>query len=89
MFTPLFLMVCFLICYAPRLPADPLARCECIRFFVCSLRTLPAPCLGNTLGGTPFSEPHPQGPPHPPTQGPPPPPTPPHTTPTPTSPSGR
>ena len=54
--------------YAPRLPADPLARSECIRSFVCSLRALQAPCLGTTLGGTPPQEPHPQG--SPPPQGP-------------------
>ena len=79
--------------YAPRLPADPLARSVCIRSFVCSLRALPAPCLGTTLGGTPPPEPHPQGPPyppprdpHPPTPSPPPPHPPPHPTTTPTPP---
>ena len=50
-----------MIFYAPRLPADPLARSECIRSFVSSLRALLAPCLGTTLGGTPTPEPHPQG----------------------------
>ena len=75
--------------YAPRLPADPLARSECIRSFVCSLRALQAPCLGTTLGGTPPPEPHPQGPPPGPTPPPhPPPPPPPHPTPQ-TSPSQR
>ena len=65
--------------YAPRLPADPLARSECIRSFVCSLRALQAPCLGTTLGGTPPPEPHPQGPPGtPPTPPPHPTPHPPH-----------
>ena len=62
--------------YAPRLPADPLARSECIRSFVFSLRALQAPCLGTTLGGTPPPEPHPQGPPTHPQD--PHPPTPPH-----------
>ena len=60
-----------MILYAPRLPADPLARSECIRSFVCSLRALQAPCLGTTLGGTPPPDPHHQDPP-------PGPPTPPH-----------
>ena len=57
---------------APRLPADPLARSEFIRSFVCSLHALQAPCLGTTLGGAPPPENptprdhHPQGPPTPP-----------------------
>ena len=70
------------ICYAPRLPADPLTRSECIRSFVYPLRALQAPCLGTTLGGT-----HPQRTPPPgtpPPKGPPP--TPPQP---PVSPSGR
>ena len=50
-----------MILYAPRLPADPLARSECIRSFVCSLRALQAPCLGTTLGGTPPSRTPPPG----------------------------
>ena len=62
-----------MIFYAPRLPADPLARSECIRSFVCSLRALQAPCLGTTLGGTPPPEnPTPRDPPtHPGTPHPP------------------
>jgi hypothetical protein len=86
-----------MILYAPRLPADPHVRSECIRSFVCSLRALQAPCLGTTLGGTPPQEPHPQGHPHPPPRTPQGPPhhhhpTPPHITPPhppPASPSGR
>ena len=47
--------------YAPRLPADPLARSKCIRSFICSLRALQAPCLGTTLGGTPPPDASPSG----------------------------
>ena len=62
-----------MIFYAPRLPADPPTRSECIRSFVYPLRALQAPCLGTTLGGT-----HPQRTPPPGT----PPRDPPHPTPT-------
>lgn len=58
-----------MILYATRIPADPIARSECIRSFVGSLRTLAAPCLGITLGGTPPPELHPPGPPNHPPQG--------------------
>jgi len=55
------------IFYAPRLPADPLTRSECIRSFVYPLRALQAPCLGTTLGGAqPPENPTPRDPPTPP-----------------------
>ena len=80
-----------MILYAPRLPADPLIRSECIRSFICSLRALQAPCLGTTLGGTPPKNPTTRDPPTHPPRGPPPPthPTPHHPTPPTASPSGR
>ena len=48
---------CSSILLAPRLPANPLPRFECINTFVCSLRALQAPCLVCTLGGIPNPEP--------------------------------
>ena len=61
-----------MILYAPRLPADPLAHTEYIRFVGPSFRALLAPCLGTTLALDPTTKnPSPGTPTAPPTPHPP------------------
>ena len=47
--------------YAPRLPADPLARSEFTRYFVHSLLSDKRHANAHTLGGTPPQEPPSEG----------------------------